>query len=55
MRQLPNLAETPTDTTQEEWSARISPQVLASLTDREINRQTYVGTHLFLADTNYLS
>lgn len=46
MQQLPNLAETPTDTRQEEWSARISPQVLSSLKESEINRQTYVGIFL---------
>ena len=44
MQQLPNLADAPADTRQEEWSARISPQVLASLKESEINRQTYVGT-----------
>lgn len=46
MQQLPNITETPTDTRQEEWSAKISMQVLGSLTESEINRQTYVGTFL---------
>ncbi|KAF8806848.1 Dbl homology domain-containing protein, partial [Phlegmacium glaucopus] len=42
MQQLPSLAETPTGTRQEEWSARISPQVLTSLTESQINRQTII-------------
>ena len=46
MQQLPNIAESPTDTRQEEWSAKISTQALSSLTENEINRQTYVGTFL---------
>jgi hypothetical protein len=46
MQQLPNITETPTDTRQEEWSAKISTQALSSLTENEINRQTYVGTFL---------
>jgi hypothetical protein len=47
MQQLPNTTETPTDTRQEEWSAKVSTQALSSLTETEINRQTYVGTFLF--------
>jgi RHO1 GDP-GTP exchange protein 1/2 len=53
MQQLPITVETPTDTRQEEWSARISTQVLGSLTESEINRQTYVGTFLRLLTTNF--
>lgn len=48
MQQLPNVAETPTDTRQEEWSAKISTQALSLLTENEINRQTYVGAFLLL-------
>ena len=44
MQQLPNITESPIDTRQEEWSAKISTQALSSLTENEINRQTYVGT-----------
>jgi len=34
--------EAPANTIREEWSKKIPPQVLASLSDNEINRQTYV-------------
>lgn len=46
MQQLPNITESPTDTREEVWSAKISMQVLSSLTENEINRQTYVGIFL---------
>ena len=47
IQQLPNIVETPTDTRQEEWSARITSQALSLLTESEINRQTYVRTFSF--------
>jgi len=42
MHQLSSAMETPANTVREDWSKKIPPQVLASLSDNERNRQTYV-------------
>jgi len=42
MHQLSSATETPANTIREDWSKKIPPQVLASLSDNERNRQTYV-------------
>jgi hypothetical protein len=45
MDQLSSVLETPANAIREEWSKKVSVQVLASLSSREINRQMYV--HIF--------
>ena len=45
MDQLSSVMETPASPIREEWSKKVSVQVLASLSSREINRQMYV--HIF--------
>jgi len=41
MKQLPTIAETPIGATRADWSKEVPAQVLASLSENEINRQTY--------------
>ncbi|KAF8972796.1 Dbl homology domain-containing protein [Flammula alnicola] len=42
MQQLPSITESPVGATREEWSKKVPAEVLASLTDNEINRQTII-------------
>ena len=48
MTQLPNLSETPAGAMREDWSKKVPTQVLASLTENEINRQTYVDLFVLI-------
>ena len=43
LSQLPSVIESPTGQKKEEWSKKVPAEVLASLSETEITRQTYIS------------